>query len=476
MATRDRIEQITSTGVQRRTIIGAAAWAAPAIAVSAASPALATSSTLGAIVFEQYPTLIRVGQEVAVIARLVPGIQSTVSIALSPAGGLTAPTSVQTAADGSFSFLLGASAAGSPVTVVLSVPGYTSEDFSVSRLAGGVGTIELTSTPGDIRRGEKGTVTGRLVTSAGVTRPSTVSLGSSATSIATVPASAAVAADGTFTFPVTAVAASGQATISINATNHSAATFVARVTAAVVTLGTIAFTSTPGDIPQGDRKNASGKVTPPAGGSLPSALTVTSSATGVATVPATVAVASDGTFSIPVTAVAASGTSTITASATGYTSKSFVARATSVNGARYAYTLTAPGAQYTRTQRTDTLEVFAHPAGLVVTKDESTVGFQGHFVDTLNGNATVDGAHPYTWTVGDPSRYYFSSSSTAGAKSGSGVTTAGGALRGITVGGTTYLPLVYGRADAPRGSGNGWIEFAFPTLGRTVRFEFPYSL
>jgi hypothetical protein len=211
--------------MKRRTVVAAAAWAAPAIAVSVASPATATS--LGRIVLTEYPVGLLSGQASLVTGALDPGIAGTVMVSIFPSAALDFPAHVAAGPDGSFSFLLDSPGdrGVTPVTVVLSAPGYDPAQFTVLRVATAAGTIELVSTPGPIPQGEQDTATGRLMPPPTAALPSNVRVHSSATGVATVPAAVAVDADGTFGIPVTAVADGGTSTITVSAGEYSSTTF-----------------------------------------------------------------------------------------------------------------------------------------------------------------------------------------------------------------------------------------------------------
>ncbi|WP_426625420.1 hypothetical protein ACPPVW_04985 [Leifsonia sp. McL0607] len=241
--------QENKAGLQRRTLIGAAAWAAPAIAATSASPAAASSVGLGVITFITKTATINGGSSLLILGTVVPATGGTLPSQLSLAytGAVTGPETL-TLSGGLFSFQLTAAnpGANTPSTVTVSAPEYAPAEYTCTVVPAVVrGTIAMTTTPDAIPNGEQRVATGILKPPPGGTLPSTVTVTSGTPGVATVPATVPVAADGTFSIPVTAVASSGQATISVSASGFSVATFVVRAVAVTAETLTLSMPSAP---------------------------------------------------------------------------------------------------------------------------------------------------------------------------------------------------------------------------------------
>ncbi len=120
-------------GLQRRTLVGAAAWAAPAIVLTQASPAAATSTELGVITFVTSSQRIDGGTSFMLVGTVVPAAGRSLPSELSLAygGAVTGPLKVAVA-EGSFTFVITASnpAAETPSTVTASAPGYAPAEYT----------------------------------------------------------------------------------------------------------------------------------------------------------------------------------------------------------------------------------------------------------------------------------------------------------------------------------------------------------
>lgn len=106
-----------STGLKRRTLVGAAAWSAPAIVLASAAPAYAVS-TLGIISFVDADDLIGSGYTSTLTVQLtVPdglAVPASVDVAYSVAGIVSGPTVVPTGGKTLFTFdVRGLTTAGS---------------------------------------------------------------------------------------------------------------------------------------------------------------------------------------------------------------------------------------------------------------------------------------------------------------------------------------------------------------------------
>ncbi len=217
-------------GLPRRTLVSAAAWSAPAIALTTASPAAAVSTKLGIITFLTAPAQLDGGKTYTLVGMLTPAEGGALpsEVALTYSGAVTGQSTA--AVSGSiFTFEINTSdpEAAAASTVTATAPGYASakHEFMVVPAPPALGTITLTSTPDAIPQGEEGTATGKLTAAVGGSLPKTINVKSSNAGVATVPTEATVAADGTFTFRVVAVAASGTATVSVSAPGYSSASF-----------------------------------------------------------------------------------------------------------------------------------------------------------------------------------------------------------------------------------------------------------
>jgi hypothetical protein len=219
-----------TSGLPRRALVSAAAWSAPAIVLTTTSPAAATSTKLGVITFITDSAQLDGGTTHTLVGMFTPAeggaLPSELTLAYS--GAVTGPSTLAVSGD---TFLVvidavdpeGATAS----TVTATATGYASAEYDCTVVPAppALGTITMTSTPGAIPQGEEGTATGRLTATVGGSLPKTIDVKSSNTGVATVPTVATVAADGTFIFPVTAVAASGTATVTVSASGYSPESF-----------------------------------------------------------------------------------------------------------------------------------------------------------------------------------------------------------------------------------------------------------
>ncbi|MCI0155381.1 hypothetical protein KNO15_01550 [Leifsonia shinshuensis] len=91
---------LPDTALKRRTLVGAAAWSAPAIVLASAAPAYATSTAQGAITFLDPADIIGGGYTQTFTVQLTvqkgASIPANVAVAYSVAGVVSGPTSVPT--------------------------------------------------------------------------------------------------------------------------------------------------------------------------------------------------------------------------------------------------------------------------------------------------------------------------------------------------------------------------------------------
>lgn len=117
-------------GINRRTVVGAAAWAAPAIALSVASPAAATS--LGTITAS--PNAITAGFPKSTELQLSPAADGvTISISAEPEGIVMFPADVISLPGGSASVLFSTTETAAQVVMITAVaPGYQPLSFPLT--------------------------------------------------------------------------------------------------------------------------------------------------------------------------------------------------------------------------------------------------------------------------------------------------------------------------------------------------------
>ncbi|MCI0159352.1 carboxypeptidase-like regulatory domain-containing protein [Leifsonia shinshuensis] len=221
-------EQPERAGLQRRTIVGAAAWAGPAIVLSTSSPASAASRVPGTL-FWTVPSMRTEGvAEITLRGGIKPGDGGSLpsELLFQYTEAVTGPARMSVTG-ASFELAIRSMVTDSEVssTVTVTADQYTAAEWTCFVLPPAVGRIELLTSPDAIQQGQTGTATGTVTPPPGAARPATVSLRSSATGVATVPPTVTVAADGTFSIPVKAVASQGTSTIAVEASGYDSVSF-----------------------------------------------------------------------------------------------------------------------------------------------------------------------------------------------------------------------------------------------------------
>ena len=226
----------------------------------------------------------------------------TVSLASSATGVATVPATVAVAAGATSVAVSAAAVAAGSATVTASAAGVADATAVVNVLA----RIAVSAVSVGLNLAANLTITLPSPAPAG---GATVTLTSSATNRVTVPPTVGVAAGATSAVVRVAGIGIGSATITATAQGFAPGTGTVQVTAP-----TMSFAGTPLSLVVGQSGNLTLNLS---GGAGPLTINLASSATGIATVPATVSIgAGANSATVPATAVAA-GSATITASAAG---------------------------------------------------------------------------------------------------------------------------------------------------------------
>ncbi|MCI0155380.1 hypothetical protein KNO15_01545 [Leifsonia shinshuensis] len=124
-----------STGVSRRTLVGAAAWTTPAIVLATAAPAYATS-TLGLITFVDPEDIIGSGYTATLAVQLtVPtggSVPTHVTVGYSTPGVLSGPTTVPTGGKTLFTFPVKALDVNDSTAITVRADGYVDATTTIT--------------------------------------------------------------------------------------------------------------------------------------------------------------------------------------------------------------------------------------------------------------------------------------------------------------------------------------------------------
>lgn len=140
------VSPIPTTGVKRRTLVGAAAWTAPAIVLASAAPAYATS-TLGLITFIDPEDIIGSGYTATLTVQLtVPAggsVPSSVNIRYGTPNVLRGPTSAPTGGNATFTFQVTALDVNASTEITVRAPGYVDGTTTITVTADRSGFLFL---------------------------------------------------------------------------------------------------------------------------------------------------------------------------------------------------------------------------------------------------------------------------------------------------------------------------------------------
>jgi hypothetical protein len=138
-----------STGLRRRTLVGAAAWTAPAIVLASAAPAYATSTELGIITFVDPEDIIGAGYTANLTVQLtVPSggaVPANVSVGYSPAGIVSGPTLVPTGGKTTFTVPVKGLDVNGSTAITVSAPGYLPATTTVAVTFDNTGIVMLSA-------------------------------------------------------------------------------------------------------------------------------------------------------------------------------------------------------------------------------------------------------------------------------------------------------------------------------------------